>query len=131
MSRTQSHYHRSNMRNRSMNADTDSSFMNVRQTYIYNNLNQPKNKEGQFECVQKKKPRTFWEMKKHTYEFDWPKKEQREKSLTTRAYANQSPHLDMKFELPKYGLKQSPLHVQRQTLLKIGHTTMVDSIYIK
>lgn len=37
MGRTQSHYHRVNMKNRSMSYNKDSSFTNVKQTYVYEN----------------------------------------------------------------------------------------------
>ena len=62
------------MRNQSLNNDSGSSFMSVRQTYAYADVNRPKNVSAQFENVQKKKARSYWEMKNHTFELEWPKK---------------------------------------------------------
>lgn len=124
------------MRNRSLNQDSNSSFMAVRQTYAYADLKKPKNASSQFESVPKKKARSFWEMKNHTFELEWPRKEERrEKPVSTRFYGNTDnfshTNREITFQLPKYGIKQSPLHRQKETPIKIGHPATVDSIYIK
>ena len=47
--------------------------MNVRQTYVYENKPKVQNTGGSFEIVPRKKIRSHWEMKNHTFELEWPK----------------------------------------------------------
>ena len=48
--------------------DRQSLYKSVRQTYAYENKPKyPDNLSGQFQSVQKKKPRSIWEMKNHTF----------------------------------------------------------------
>jgi hypothetical protein len=37
----------------------------------------------------------------------------------------------MKFDLPKYGIRESPLHIQKDTPVKIGHSYLVNSTYVR
>jgi hypothetical protein len=37
----------------------------------------------------------------------------------------------MRINLPKYAYKESPLHVQKETPIKIGHPYMLNSTYVK
>lgn len=54
--------------------DKQGFFKTVRQTYVYENkAKYPDNTSGQFLSIPKKKARSLWEMKNHTYELEWPK----------------------------------------------------------
>ena len=77
MNRTQSHYLRANSKNRSMHHDNSSAFHGIKQTYIYKNLPKPTNTSGQFEGIPRKTIRSEWEMKNHSFEFEWPKKQEK------------------------------------------------------
>ncbi len=37
----------------------------------------------------------------------------------------------LQYNLPKYGIKESPMHTQRATPIKIGHSMLIDSYVIK
>jgi hypothetical protein len=67
--------------------------------------------------VRNKKARSKWEMKDHTYQFEWPKKENtmqlRESRVRGISEPRTSINLFFKYEMPKYAIKQSPLHRQR------------------
>lgn len=76
MNRTQSHYFRSNHKRGAMFNDNQASFHGIKQTYVYKNLQKPTNSTSQFEDVPRKKIRSEWEMKNHSFEFEWPKKQE-------------------------------------------------------
>jgi hypothetical protein len=82
MSRTQSHHFRDSNNNRSLFSNANSPFKHVEQTYVYARLPKPTNPEGPFDRVIKNRVRNKWELKNHTYEFEWPKNE---KEVTEKA----------------------------------------------
>lgn len=67
MNRTRSHYFKSKERNRSIEVNDGSHFMGVTRSYCYANQPKVENRSGPFEIVQKKKSRSHWEMKNHTF----------------------------------------------------------------
>lgn len=73
MSRTQTFHYREQNKNRSLFSNTQSGFKHVQQTYVYANLPKPNNPEGQFDRLLKPRVRSKWEMKNHTFEFEWPR----------------------------------------------------------
>lgn len=48
--------------------------MQIKQKWVYETTPKSRNITGQFETVHNKKPRNKWQMKGHTFEFEWPKK---------------------------------------------------------
>ena len=71
--------------------DRQSLYKSVRQTYVYQNKPKyPDNLSGQFQSVQKKKPRSIWEMKNHTYELEWPKKQERKVNPSVSSFSQNS-----------------------------------------
>ena len=70
--------------------DTSSAFHGIKQTYIYKDLPKPTNAGGQFEGIPRKTIRSEWEMKNHSFEFDWPKKQEKTTPVRTSVPAIQT-----------------------------------------
>jgi hypothetical protein len=144
MSRTQSYHFRDNNKNRSLYTNAASPFKHVEQTYVYARLPKPSNPEGQFDRLVKNRMRNKWELKNQTFEFDWPKNEREAREDKVKCFSQMTMYEAaaaprpssrqndiMRVQLSKYAYKESPLHVQKETPIKIGHPYMLNSTYIK
>ena len=141
MGRTQSFHQRDHDRRGSMFSNPTSPFKHVEQTYVYARLPRPTNPEAPFDRLVKPRIRTKWEMKNHTFNLEWPKpqaelKRERDNiaqshagSLTSRPGSKQNEI--SRFEMPKYGYFETPLHRQKDTPIKIGHPQLLNSTYIQ
>ena len=114
------------------------SFQNVQQTYIYARNPQVVKPEGHFSKLGRSRLRSKWEMKNHTFELEWPKPEsqlreersQRPSAIET-ARPSSRPNEISNFVMSKYAYRQSPLHVQKDTPIKIGHPYLLDSTTVR
>jgi hypothetical protein len=142
MSRTQNFHFRENNRNRSMFSSAQSGFKNVQQTYVYANLPKAVNPEGQFDRLVKPRVRSKWDMKNQTFEFEWPRPESevrkdsqisqsRLSNLGATSRSGSWQNDIIKFEMPKYGYFESPLHRQRDTPIKIGHPQTINTTVVQ
>lgn len=68
MQSTSQHY-----RKKGMHRDEQSFFNVVKTSNIYESEQRDANSGGQFQLVQKSRPRNRWELRDHTFNFDWPK----------------------------------------------------------
>jgi hypothetical protein len=115
MARTQTHHFREHNRNRSLFANAESPFKVVQQTYVYAKQPKPAHPEGQFQPLQRPRTRTAWEMKNHTFEFEWPARHNPPRpashldaptTMYEAAFRPASRNNDiMRFALPKYAYK--------------------------
>lgn len=140
MSRTQTHHFRESNRNRSMFSHAAAPFQNVQQTYVYAKQPQVPRPEGHFGALNRKRMRTKWEMKDHTFELEWPKPEAQLRSerashvssqMAETARPSSRPNEISRFVMNKYAYHNTPLHVQKDTPIKIGHPYMLDSTTVR
>lgn len=115
--------------------DEQSFFQVVKDVSVYHQERRDANKEGQFHIIKRRPPRLMWELKDQTFYFDWPKKEaavlQVEKVNRSSSLAS-SINTKEKYVMPKYALTlKSPLYRQQPTVVKIGHSQLIDSTFVK